>query len=126
MNKFICIGRWSKPVELRFTPNGKAVSSSTIAINEGYGDNKTTIFMPVVIWGKIGEVVAEHSKKGDQVAIEGRISNRSWEKDGQKKYVTEIIAEKVEFLAKKSENNQPSDPFKDSKTIDIDFDQLPF
>lgn len=130
MNKFICIGRWSKPVELKATPSGKYVATSTLAINEGYGEKKTTTFLPVVLWGKTAEVAAEYSKTGDLVSIEGRVSVRSWEKDGQKRYQTEIVGEHIEFLqSKKSANSSDKshDPFSaDSRTIDISDDDLPF
>lgn len=137
LNKFICIGRWSKDVDLKYTASGKAVASSTIAINERYGDNENTTFLPVVIWGKTAESTAQYSGKGRLVAIEGRIQVRSWESDNGRRYATEVVAENVRFLdrAESTDRQQQGsgqsgqsgrDPFAGNGTpIDID-DDLPF
>lgn len=99
MNTFIGIGRWSQDIELRYTTTGKAVASSTLAINEKYGNSESTTFLPVVIWGKVAESVAQYSAKGRMVAVEGRIQVRNYENnEGRKVYVTEVVAENVRFL----------------------------
>lgn len=133
MNKFLAIGRWSQEITLRYTQSGKAVASTTLAINEGYGDKKTTTFIPVVIWGKTAEVAAQYTDKGTQVGIEGRMQVREWEKDGSKRYTTEIVVERLELLGgnKKAEDGPPmepkySDPFAGSTSISIPDDDLPF
>lgn len=108
MNKVIMIGNLTKQPELRYTPNEKAVATFTIAVNTGFGENKKTDYFNIVVWGKPAENSANFLDKGSKVAITGRLQNRSYEsKDGTKKYITEIVAEEVEFLSSKqsSSNN---------------------
>ncbi|MBH0331450.1 hypothetical protein ABH14_16875 [Brevibacillus brevis] len=134
MNTVILIGRWAQDVEMRYTPNGKEVASGNLAVSDGYGDNKHTSYIPIVMWGKVAENTAQYSgDKGRQVAIEGRLSQRSFEKDGQKRYVLEVVASNVEFIGSKEKKEQPemSDPFGDpfanaGKPINISDDDLPF
>ncbi|AHV96124.1 single-stranded DNA-binding protein [Paenibacillus sabinae] len=135
LNKFICIGRWSKDVDLKYTSSGKAVASSSIAINERYGDNDNTTFLPVVMWGKTAENTAQYSGKGRMVAIEGRIQVRSWDSDNGRRYATEVVADNVKFLDRAESNDRQQqgsgqsgrDPFAgDGKPIDISDDDLPF
>lgn len=111
MNKYICTGNLTKDPELKFTPgNGVAVATFTIAVSSGYGDKKETAFIPVVVWNKSAEVVANYTHKGSRVLVQGRINTRSYDaKDGTKRYVTEIIADSyngIEFLDKKDSSNQ--------------------
>ena len=92
MNKVVLIGRLTKDPELRYTPgNGVAVSSLTLAVdnyNSKTGE-KGADFIPVVVWGKSAENVAQYCVKGSQIAVSGRIANRSYEaKDGTKRYIT--------------------------------------
>jgi single-strand DNA-binding protein len=102
LNRYVCIGRWSKDIELTATPSGKMVANSTIAINERYGENENTTFLPVVMWGKTAETVAEYSGKGRLISIEGRIQTRDYENnEGRRIYITEVVAETVKFLEKK-------------------------
>jgi single-strand DNA-binding protein len=134
MNKFIGLGRWTKPIELRYTQSGKARSSGTIAINEGYGDKQTTTFLNVVMWNKLAEICAERCSKGQQVLLEGKVSVRNYDdKEGRKVYVTEIVADSVQFLGggqqsqSKGEQKQNfKDPFSSGQSIDIDSDDLLF
>ncbi|MFB9324261.1 single-stranded DNA-binding protein, partial [Cryptosporangium minutisporangium] len=78
LNRFVGIGRWASDIELKYTPNGKAVANANIAINDRFGDKDNTVFLPVVIWGKPAENTAEYSGKGKLVAVEGRIQVRQW------------------------------------------------
>lgn len=133
MNKFICIGRWSKDIELRYTPSGKAVASCTVAIDDGFGDKKQTDFLPVVMWEKLAESVSQHSGKGRLIAIDGKIKTRSYDaNDGSKRYVTEILAQNVRFLDKPGhqqaeQQQEQQDPFADNGTpLDISDQDLPF
>lgn len=129
LNKFVGIGRWAKDIEFKVTPNGKAVANSDIALNDSYGDKENTTFLPVVMWGKTAENVANHSGKGRLIAIEGRIQVRSWESENGKRYVTEIVAENVRFLDRGRDEAKPQnqDPFQDDgKPIDLSSDNLPF
>lgn len=125
MNKFMGIGRWSKEIELRYTSEGVAVASSSIAIDEGYGDKKKTSFFNVVMWRKTAESAAQYSGKGKKVAIEGRLQQRSWDKDGVKQYIVEIVAEQVEFLEPK-DSRQPETVPPTTQTKELDDSDLPF
>lgn len=98
-------GNLTRDIELRYTPSGTAVGNTGIAINRRYmaGDEKKeeVTFINLVVWGKQAEVMAEHLKKGSGVFVEGRIQTRSWEKDGQKHSVTEVVVEEFQFVDKK-------------------------
>ncbi len=102
MNNVILIGRLTKDPELRYIQaTGRAVTSFSIAVDRefrGSNGERQADFFNVVVWGKMAENVANYLEKGRQVAVDGRIENRSYENDkGEKRYVTEIIANKVEF-----------------------------
>lgn len=109
MNKVVLIGRLTKDPELRYTPgNGVAVSSLTLAVdnyNSKTGE-KGADFIPVVVWGKSAENVAQYCVKGSQIAVSGRIANRSCEaKDGTKRYITEVVADMFNGITFLSSNN---------------------
>ncbi|MDI6721482.1 MAG: single-stranded DNA-binding protein [Candidatus Aenigmarchaeota archaeon] len=97
------IGNWTKSPELRYTPgNGTAVVTATLAVNQKFKDKDETLFVNVVIWGKTAENVAQYTDKGSKVYISGRLVIRSYEgNDGQKRWVTEINADRVLFLDSK-------------------------
>ncbi|MHC6181527.1 single-stranded DNA-binding protein [Clostridium sp. JNZ X4-2] len=102
MNKVVLIGRLTKDPELRFTPGmGKAVTTFTIAVDRRFSKDgqREADFIPIVVWGKQAESTANYMSKGKLIGISGRIQTRSYEaKDGSRKYVTEVIAEEVQFL----------------------------
>jgi len=113
-NIWIGIGRLIKDCELAFTQGkGTAVAKFTIAVDDGFGDKKTTDFIPVVVWGKQGEAVANYTHKGSKVRVTGKIKTRSYDaKDGSKRYVTEVVADMfngVEFLDSKTTNTNNQD-----------------
>lgn len=113
MNKIFEIGRLTKDPELRFTPGeGKAVCNFSIAVDDGWGDNKKAYFFNVVVWGKSAEAVASFTHKGSKVAVIGKLTTRDYEaNDGTKRYVTEILADQyggIEFLDSKADNQQQS------------------
>ena len=99
MNKVVIIGRPTKDWELKYTPgNGTAVATSTIAVDKKKKEDGAD-FIPVVVWGKTAEFVANNSAKGKLISIAGRIQTRSYDaKDGTKRYVTEVVAEEVKIL----------------------------
>lgn len=106
MNKTILIGRTTKEAELRYTPEGKAVATVDLAVNRDFENSKgerEADFIRLVIWGKRAETFANYVKKGHQVAVEGRIATRNYDKqDGTGKvYVTEVIVSDFTFLEKK-------------------------
>jgi single-strand DNA-binding protein len=103
MNKTILIGRLAAEPELRFAPGtGNAVCSIRLAVDRRFQSKdgpKEADFIPVVIWGKPAEMVANHSAKGKLLGVAGRIQTRSYDaKDGTKRYVTEVVAEEVKIL----------------------------
>ncbi len=100
MNRVILIGRLTREPELRYTPNGAAVASFTIAVNRRNNRNEAD-FIPIVVWNKPAENCATYLGKGSQVAVDGRLQIRTYEtQEGQKRWVTEVIADQVEFLGK--------------------------
>lgn len=118
MNKWVGIGRLVADPELKFTAGkGTANTTFTIAIDDGYGENKKTNYIPIVVWGKSAESSANYLTKGSQVAISGKIQTRSYEnKEGIKKYITEVVADQfngVEFLGSKGIGNNSNQPQED-------------
>lgn len=103
LNLAIIIGRLTADPELRYTPNGTAVATFTIATDRfGKEGEKETTFIPIVAWRKQAENCAEYLRKGSLAAVEGRINVRSYEdKEGKKRWVTEVVAEAVKFLSGK-------------------------
>lgn len=103
MNQVFLIGNLGKDPELRYTQNGQAVCNFSIAVNERYKageDWKTkTEWVNIVVWGKTAEYCGENLLKGHKVFIQGKIQTRSYDdKNGQKRYITEIVAAKVEHF----------------------------
>ena len=99
MNKVILTGRLTKEPEVRYTPTGKAVASFTLAVDNGFGENKKTDFIPIVVWGNSAEFCGNNLNKGSKVLVDGRLQVRSYDaKDGSKRYVTEVVANYLEAL----------------------------
>lgn len=102
MNKVVLIGRLTKDPELKYTPGqGTAVTTINLAVDRRYNPEgkKEADFIPIVIWGKSAESTAQHMRKGLLMGVAGRIQTRSYEaKEGGKRYVTEVVAEEVQFL----------------------------
>lgn len=98
INKAILMGRLTRDPELRHTGSGTPVCSFTIAIDNGYGDNRSTDFINCVAWNKTAEFVEKYFTKGRMIIVIGRIQTRTWEgQDGRKNYVTEVVASEVSF-----------------------------
>jgi single-strand DNA-binding protein len=105
INKVILIGRLGKEPELRYTPNGDAVVTLTIATSDEWKDKTSgekqerVEWHRVVLWRKLAEIAGNYLKKGSQVYIEGKLQTRSWaDKDGNKRYTTEIVAQNLQML----------------------------
>lgn len=123
MNKVELIGRLTKNPELRYTKNNIPVASYTIAINSRYGENQQTDYINISTWGKSAEFVNKYFQKGQAIAIVGRLKNNNYEdKDGNKRYTTEVISEDIEFVGNKKE--EPKQVF--TPNFDVDDDILPF
>lgn len=112
MNKVILMGRLTKDPEVRYTQTGKVVTQFILAVDRPFKDadgNKETDFIPVVVWGKAAELVGNSCQKGHRLLIDGRLQIRSYEaKEGGKRWVTEIIANGVEFVERKSDKGGTS------------------
>ena len=112
MNKVELIGRLTKDPEVRYTQtNNTAVASFSLAVNRRFvkeGEERQADFINIVVWGKTAEFCSKYFKKGMQIALVGRIQTRNWEDDqGQKHYVTEVVAEEVYFADSKKEQQEP-------------------
>lgn len=132
INKVILMGRMTRDPELRHTGKGTPVTTFSIAIDNGYGDNKRTDFVNCLAWNKTAEFVTKYFTKGRMIIIaDGRISTRIWEtQDGKRAYATEVIANEVNFgETKSSQQTATQRPMQDD---DDDFtpldedDDLPF
>jgi len=106
INRVLIAGRLTRDPELRYTPNGKAVCSFSLAVNRRYKDasgqwQDDTTYVNIVCWMNIAELVNRYLHKGSPVLVEGRLESRSWETEaGQKRSVIEIRADQVNFLEK--------------------------
>lgn len=104
VNKVILIGNLGKDPEVRFTQTGSAVASFPIATSEQWNDREgkrqeRTEWHNIVVWGKQGEMCGQYLSKGRQVYVEGSIRTRSYDdKSGNKRYITEIVAQRIRFL----------------------------
>jgi single-strand DNA-binding protein len=122
MNRWLGIGNLGRDPEVRFTQGKQAVANFSIAINEKWTDkdgkkNERTEWVRIVVWGKLAELCGEYLTKGRQVGVEGPLQTREYEKDGEKRYATEIVADRVDFLGSKngeakgsSSESEPSFP----------------
>ena len=131
MNTCILIGNLTKDPELTTTSNGVAVCRFAIAVSRRYANadgERETDFLNIVVWRNLGENCHKFLKKGSKVGVVGNIQSRSYDAtDGTKRYVTEIVAEEVEFLSTKSADEQPRTSGEEvSKLQPIDDDGLPF
>jgi single-strand DNA-binding protein len=147
LNRVVLVGRLTKDPDLRYTPSGVAVATFTLAVNRaftnGQGEREAD-FINCVIWRKQAENVANFLKKGSLAGVDGRLQSRSYEdQSGKLVYVTEVVAESVQFLEPKGQGNNQSnnqsnegrnpfstdnnDPFaNDGKPVNISDDDLPF
>ena len=117
INKFIGIGNLTKDPEVRYMPNGEAVTNVTIACNDSYKDKTTgekkevVEFVRVVFFRKLAEIAGQYLKKGSQVYIEGSLKTRKWEKYGHTNYTTEIVADSMQMLgSRQSSDESPPKP----------------
>jgi single-strand DNA-binding protein len=108
MNKIILIGRLTKDVEIRITQTGKKVASFSLAIDDGKNPNgeKQTLFVNCSTWEKKAEVLQNYTSKGDKICIVGKLQTRSYEKEGVKKYLTEILVNELELLESKKDKEE--------------------
>lgn len=113
VNKVILIGNLGADPEVRYTPGGQAVANFRLATNESWVDRQgqkqeRAEWHRVVVWGKQAELCGEYLNKGRKVFVEGRLQTRQWEdRDGQKRYTTEVMARDIVFLDGRAEGGAP-------------------
>ena len=144
MNSVQLIGRLTKDLDLKYTQTGKAVATGTLAVNRRFknaqGESEAD-FINIQIWDKGAENLANFTRKGSQIGVNGRIQTRNYEnKEGARVYVTEIVVENFTLLESKKDgggngqtnqssargNHQSRDPFANVESIDIQDEDLPF
>ncbi len=143
INQVILMGRLTRDPELRTTATGKNVCSFSLAVDRKFGQDDGADFFDVTAWDKLGELVNQYLSKGRRCLVQGRLSFRSWEQDGQKRSKVEVIAEDVTFLdgpgdggnngsSATSGTSQPSNKKNNDVVIEdiddkpIDLSEIPF
>lgn len=126
LNKVMLIGRIGADPQLRYTPSGRASASFNLATNRSWKDSdgnqkEETDWHRVVVWGRLAEVCGEWLKKGSQIYCEGRLQTRSYDSDGQKKYITEVIMKDMQMLG----GGSKGDSFEQAPPVDT-HEELPF
>ena len=132
MNTITLLGRLTKNPEARYTSTGKAVTLFTLAVNRPYTNTdgqREADFINCQAWGKTAEVVGNHVSKGDRLLVEGRLQIRSYtDKEGVKRYATEVVVNRVEFIEQKKDSNVKTEasPMDDFVSADFEQDSIPF
>ncbi|MBI1861842.1 MAG: single-stranded DNA-binding protein [Deltaproteobacteria bacterium] len=117
VNKVILIGRLGADPEVRYTTSGGAVANFNVATNESWTDKsgqkqERTEWHKIVVWGKLAEICGQYLTKGRQAFVEGRLQTREWtDKEGGKRYTTEVVAQNIQFLGGGAEKGQPGSSF---------------
>lgn len=140
LNRWQGIGRLGKDVDIRYTADGKAIASFSIACGESWKDKQTgakqerTEWVNVAAFGKLAEIMGKYLSKGSQVFIEGRLKTDKWDKDGQTHYSTKVIADSVQMLGggqnvqqgASQASQQPAQQAPSSGFDDFENDPIPF
>lgn len=128
MNKIILIGRLTKKPELRYTKESKPVATFTLAVNREFtrDGEQAADFINIVAWSN-AENIEKYLDKGSQAAVDGRLQLRNYEDEKGKHYVTEVIANRVEFLGTKVEKETTEDVYKEfGEALEVEDSELPF
>ncbi|HHW9827248.1 TPA: single-stranded DNA-binding protein [Staphylococcus aureus] len=140
LNRIVLVGRLTKDPELRSTPNGVNVGTFTLAVNRTFTNaqgEREADFINVVVFKKKAENVKNYLSKGSLAGVDGRLQTRNYEnKDGQRVFVTEVVADSVQFLEPKNNNQQPNNNYHQQgqtqtgnnpfDNTEEDFSDLPF
>ena len=132
VNKTIILGNVARDPEVRYTPNGSAVCSVSVATNRSWKNKESgerqeeTEWHRVVFYDRLAEIAGQYLKKGKPVYIEGRLKTRKWQdKEGVDKYTTEVIAEQMQLLGGRDEEQAPrSEPAPKASKPKTDFDDM--
>jgi single-strand DNA-binding protein len=111
VNKVILIGTLGRDPEVRYAPSGDAIANVSLATSEQWKDKsgekqQKTEWHRISFFGRQAEIVGEYLKKGSQIYVEGRLQTREWEKDGIKRYTTEIVCDRMQMLSKKQDGGE--------------------
>lgn len=130
LNRIVLIGRLTKDPELRYTPNGKAVAGFTLAVDRPFKNKqgeRETDFINIVVWGSQAENCANYLSKGKLAAVDGRLQIRTFDgQDGQRRWVTEVVADNVRFLSPKGGSESSVGPGNMGNEVDFSDDDIPF
>ena len=128
LNKAIIQGRLTKDPELRTTQSGTSVASFTVAWSEEYNGNEKKLFLNCVAWKNTAEMLVKFFSKGKEIVVEGTLGSRSWEdRDGNKREVVELTADRIHFCGpKESANNAPIAAPAGFEELSDDDGDLPF
>lgn len=126
LNRVCLVGRLGRDVELKKTGNGKSFAFFSLVVGRNFktSDGQDADFITVVCWGKVAENTAQYCSKGSLVSIDGRLQTRNYENNGQKVYVTEVVADSVQFIdtrkkeATKQEAPKQAEPKQVAPTLD--------
>ncbi len=134
LNKVMIIGHLGRDPEMRYTPSGRPVTTFTVATSRSWntvdGERHTeTEWFNIVAWGNLAEICKQYLTKGQQVYIEGRLQTRKWDdKDGNRHYTTEVVAQEMMMLGDRKDNNQnhAEETNETDMLTDVDEDEFPF
>jgi len=129
LNKAMIVGNLTRDPEMKALPSGQNVTSFSLATNRVWNDKdgnkqEAADYHNIIVFGKQAESVAKYLTKGSQALVEGRLQTRSWEKDGQKMYRTEIVADRVQFGSKK-QDAAPAPAAKPAAATDTEMPEYP-
>jgi single-strand DNA-binding protein len=137
MNQVNVIGRLGADIELRYTPAGKAVCEMNLAVDDGWGENKKTVWLGVTVWGATAELAAKALSKGSRVGITGRLSQEEWEdkNTGKKQRKTKVTCQDMHLLEPKRDSQPAPQPTQHERAkvnayqpqpVDDDTTDIPF
>lgn len=135
INNVVLVGRMTRDAELRYTPQNQAVATFSLAVNRNFKNQngeREADFINFQAWRGVADIIAQYCDKGALIGITGRLQVRNYEKNGERRYVTYVIAETVTLLEKRNNNqnnNQSSgynSPFAGANQLDLADDDFPF
>ena len=131
MNKVMLIGNISNDLEIKKTQTGKSLLAFSVAVNEGFGEKKTTDFIKCRAWEKTADLIAQYCHKGSKIFVEGKYKTESYEKNGQKVYSDYVLVSSIEFLdSKETRQTISTNPQWNMSTqttqVKLEEDALPF
>ena len=124
INQVILMGRLTRDPELRTTPNGKSVANFGLAVDK-YGQDSGADFFEIVVWEKLAELVNQYLTKGRRCLVQGRLTQRQWEQEGQKRSRIEVVANDITFLDGSQSGTSEAEPRETQPKTNAPADVLP-